>query len=316
MTGDGDGRHTFAGARCAGARGEHRDRTRHGARALRGDRRSPRQPGRGGLARHRPRRGLGGRGPRGARRRRPGTAPAARGLRLDADSRSVVHAPESEQLTPLEYGLLEALLADPGRVLSFADLTSTVWGTTYTGDCSHLHAVVRRLRVKLEAVSAPVHLAAVPRRRLPARAPGAAARRCPQEPVTGRGIGVRQGRRSSAVRPDPGPRQLPTLCTCCARPVVVLRTPASLGSTGQGDVGHPTYTSTERTVHAFESATTLVRRSCRRALVASGLAATVPAMAAPGGSSRAWTTRSTPRSTSSGERGGPMSGCASPRVPT
>lgn len=91
----------------------------------------------------------------------PERLPQPGGLRLDADSRSVVHAPESEQLTPLEYGLLEALLADPGRVLSFADLTSTVWGTTYTGDCSHLHAVVRRLRVKLEAVSAPVHLAAV-----------------------------------------------------------------------------------------------------------------------------------------------------------
>ncbi|WP_202879647.1 winged helix-turn-helix domain-containing protein [Serinicoccus kebangsaanensis] len=83
------------------------------------------------------------------------------GLRLDADSRRVLNPPAAESLTPLEYGLLETLLREPGKVVGFADLTRIVWGTTYTGDCSHLHAVVRRLRIKLEAISAPVHLAAV-----------------------------------------------------------------------------------------------------------------------------------------------------------
>lgn len=82
-------------------------------------------------------------------------------LSLDGDRRRVVNPPAAASLTPLEFGLLERLLAQPGRVRSFADLTSTVWGTSYTGDCSHLHAVVRRLRTKLEAVGAPVLVAAV-----------------------------------------------------------------------------------------------------------------------------------------------------------
>ncbi|MFK5689829.1 winged helix-turn-helix domain-containing protein [Ornithinimicrobium sp. LYQ92] len=82
-------------------------------------------------------------------------------LRLDVDQRRVVNAPLAESLTPLEFGVLEALLRQPGRVQRFAELTRSVWGVTYTGDCSPLHAVVKRLRGKLELVRAPVQLSAV-----------------------------------------------------------------------------------------------------------------------------------------------------------
>lgn len=83
------------------------------------------------------------------------------GLRLDVD-RQVVHCGDGAQrLTPLEFGVLEALLRSPGRVLRYAELVREVWGVRYTGDASSLHAVVRRLRRKLLAVGTQVELEAV-----------------------------------------------------------------------------------------------------------------------------------------------------------
>lgn len=84
-----------------------------------------------------------------------------RGLVVDPDRRKVVHAGQERTLTPLEFGVLEVLAQRPGQVRRFAELTRLVWGTTFTGDSAHLHAVVRRLRRKLEGVRAPVELAAV-----------------------------------------------------------------------------------------------------------------------------------------------------------
>lgn len=83
------------------------------------------------------------------------------GVVLDADRRLVAHGTSSQRLTPLEFGVLEVLLRSPGRVHRYAELTRTVWGVHYTGDTSSLHALVRRLRRKLEAVGAPVELEAV-----------------------------------------------------------------------------------------------------------------------------------------------------------
>lgn len=83
------------------------------------------------------------------------------GVVLDVDRRRVVHGTSAQRLTPLEFGVLEVLLRSPGRVHRYAELTRTVWGVHYTGDTSSLHALVRRLRRKLEAVDAPVELEAV-----------------------------------------------------------------------------------------------------------------------------------------------------------
>lgn len=100
--------------------------------------------------------------PTAAPRSRLAPAPEPlRGLRLDPDQRKVVHAGSQRTLTPLEFGVLEVLMQAPGQVRRFAELTRLVWGTSFTGDAAHLHAVVRRLRRKLEGVRAPVQLAAV-----------------------------------------------------------------------------------------------------------------------------------------------------------
>ncbi|QFG68822.1 winged helix-turn-helix domain-containing protein [Ornithinimicrobium pratense] len=87
--------------------------------------------------------------------------PDRAGLSLDPDRRKVVHHGHECTLTPLEFGVLEVLMQRPGQIQRFAELTRLVWGTTFTGDSAHLHAVVRRLRRKLEGVRAPVELVAV-----------------------------------------------------------------------------------------------------------------------------------------------------------
>lgn len=91
----------------------------------------------------------------------PGGTGSVRGLRVDADRRRVVHADRSRPLTPLEFGVLQVLMRQPDRVLTYGDLTLSVWGTAHTGDSAHLHSVVRRLRRKLEDVRAPMAIAAV-----------------------------------------------------------------------------------------------------------------------------------------------------------
>lgn len=93
----------------------------------------------------------------------PAPDPAERlpGLVLDPDRRKVLHGGLARTLTPLEYRLLEVLMQRPGQVYRFAELTRLVWGMAFTGDSAHLHAVVRRLRRKLEGVRAQVELVAV-----------------------------------------------------------------------------------------------------------------------------------------------------------
>ena len=99
----------------------------------------------------------------------PSASPAPRvagsadrlGLGLDADRRVVVTDHGRSGLTPLEFGVLQALTDEPGRVWPFAELTRTVWGTSEVGDWAPVHAVVRRLRAKLEQVRAPAEVVAV-----------------------------------------------------------------------------------------------------------------------------------------------------------
>lgn len=97
-------------------------------------------------------------------------------LRLLEDRRAVAVGTTEVSLTPLEYGVLAALLTGRGRVRSFADLSREVWGTSHVGDGAQVHAVVKRLRRKLAAAEAPVGIEvvrgigfrAVPRRKLEA----------------------------------------------------------------------------------------------------------------------------------------------------
>ncbi len=72
-------------------------------------------------------------------------------LRLDADLRETTWRGTAVQLSSREFDLLYALAGDPGRVWSFADLTTHVWGRPYVGDTQAVGSAVKRLRRQLRA---------------------------------------------------------------------------------------------------------------------------------------------------------------------
>lgn len=92
---------------------------------------------------------------------RPGTSTVDLGVCLDEDRQMVVTDDGDCGLTPLEFGVLEALAHEPGRAWRFEELTRRVWGTDDIGDWAPVHAVVRRLRRKLQDVHASVEIVAV-----------------------------------------------------------------------------------------------------------------------------------------------------------
>ena len=68
---------------------------------------------------------------------------------LDATRREVSVAGRPLELTPREYELLKAMLAQPGRVLTRGRLLRAVWGNAYSDEGHYLHVYVSRLRHKL-----------------------------------------------------------------------------------------------------------------------------------------------------------------------
>jgi DNA-binding response OmpR family regulator len=73
-------------------------------------------------------------------------------LVVDARSLQVTWRGLSLPLTRLECELMSRLATPPARVWTYDRLFSAVWGGTYLGDNSILHATVKRLRRKLRAV--------------------------------------------------------------------------------------------------------------------------------------------------------------------
>jgi two-component system response regulator RegX3 len=69
---------------------------------------------------------------------------------LDPDSHEVVIRGEVVPLPLKEFELLEALLANAGRVLTRESLIDRVWGLDYVGDTKTLDVHVKRLRAKVE----------------------------------------------------------------------------------------------------------------------------------------------------------------------
>lgn len=92
---------------------------------------------------------------------RPEPRPVRLDLTLDRNRQLLVSRGGECALTPLEFGVLEALAEHPGQVRRFEDLSRRVWGSAHVGDCGQMHAVIRRVRRKLELVAAPVDLLAV-----------------------------------------------------------------------------------------------------------------------------------------------------------
>ena len=80
-------------------------------------------------------------------------------LSLDTRQRVAIRDGEVIELTAKEYDLIELLMKNPGRVYSRESLMDLVWGYSYAGDYRTVVVHIRRLREKLERVSAePTHI--------------------------------------------------------------------------------------------------------------------------------------------------------------
>jgi two-component system response regulator MtrA len=74
-------------------------------------------------------------------------------LRLDADLRETTWRGSPVSLSAREFDLLFALTKDPGRVWTFAELTTHVWERPYLGDIEAVVSAVKRLRRQLRAAA-------------------------------------------------------------------------------------------------------------------------------------------------------------------
>ena len=74
----------------------------------------------------------------------------ARDVEVDRARHRVTVAGRSVDLTPMEFGLLAALLAQPGRVFSRAQLLEATQGTAFEGYERTIDAHIKNLRAKLE----------------------------------------------------------------------------------------------------------------------------------------------------------------------
>jgi DNA-binding winged helix-turn-helix (wHTH) protein len=71
-------------------------------------------------------------------------------LEIDPDHLQVRRSGQIIHLTPREWALLQALVAQPNRVLPHRALLQQAWGDTYGDEVDYLHTYIRRLRRKIE----------------------------------------------------------------------------------------------------------------------------------------------------------------------
>ena len=74
----------------------------------------------------------------------------AEGLELDLAAHTVRLDGAEIHLTPIEYGLLTALMTNRGRLLTHRALLVDVWGPAYAEDTATLRTHIANLRRKLE----------------------------------------------------------------------------------------------------------------------------------------------------------------------
>lgn len=88
---------------------------------------------------------------------------AIRHLEVDMTRRQAILRDKKLHLTPIEYGILTALMRAAGRVVGHQELLRTVWGEDYRGDYSVLRVNVSRLRQKMEEnPRQPTYIVTVP----------------------------------------------------------------------------------------------------------------------------------------------------------
>jgi two-component system KDP operon response regulator KdpE len=71
-------------------------------------------------------------------------------LEVDLERRRITANGKDVVLSPTEYDLLKAFVANPDRVLTHGMLVHQVWGPEYGDESHYLHVYVARLRKKLE----------------------------------------------------------------------------------------------------------------------------------------------------------------------
>jgi two-component system KDP operon response regulator KdpE len=74
----------------------------------------------------------------------------ARGLEIDLERRVVRRDGEIVSLTRTEWGLLQHLASNAGKVMLSVEILTKVWGPEYRDDVQYLRVWVSRLRAKLE----------------------------------------------------------------------------------------------------------------------------------------------------------------------
>ena len=70
-------------------------------------------------------------------------------LTIDVERRDVVLHGKRVKLTPVEFRLLIYLARNAGKVLTFEQILSNVWGNEYRGSMDYVHVYVSHLRRKL-----------------------------------------------------------------------------------------------------------------------------------------------------------------------
>ena len=89
---------------------------------------------------------------------RPPVVRAGRAV-VDLATRTVTRDGEPIRLTATEWALLDAFLANPGKLLTRHHLINAVWGSSHGSEASSLRLYVSHLRRVIEAEPAnPVHL--------------------------------------------------------------------------------------------------------------------------------------------------------------
>jgi two-component system response regulator MprA len=76
-------------------------------------------------------------------------------LTLDTEKRTVVRADRRIDLTRTEFGLLELLLRNPGRVIHRTEIFRHVWGFDFGPSSNSLNVYVGYVRRKIEAAGEP-----------------------------------------------------------------------------------------------------------------------------------------------------------------
>lgn len=87
----------------------------------------------------------------------------AEGLEVDLAARVVRRDGQEVHLTPTEFDLLRVLAGNRGRLVTYRELLTTVWGPAYSDDTQVLRGHVANLRRKIEPPDGPRYVKTDPR---------------------------------------------------------------------------------------------------------------------------------------------------------